>query len=44
MEGEPGGYQGCDNDKKANIPEAAVQRFKMRDQRLAGLLAFLVFL
>ena len=44
MERKPGGYQGCDDDKKANISKAAVQCFEMRDQHLAGLLAVLVFL
>jgi hypothetical protein len=44
VEREPGGYQGRDDYKKTNIPEAAVQLFKVSDPSFAGPLALLVFL
>ena len=44
MEREPRGYQGCNDEKKTQNPEATVQSFKMSDPGLAGLLALLVFL
>ena len=43
-EGEPGGDQRCDDRQKAEISEAAVEFFKVRDLRLAGLLALFVLL
>src|SRR5260370_9392899 len=44
MEGEPGGDQRCDDQEKADISEAAVQVFEVRDLHLTGLLALFVLL
>jgi hypothetical protein len=44
MEREPGSDQGCDDKEKADISEAAVHVFKVRDLHLAGLLTLFVLL
>jgi hypothetical protein len=44
MEREPGGDQRCDDQQKADISEAAVHVFKVRDLHLASLLALFVLL
>jgi hypothetical protein len=41
---EPGGDCCCDDQEKAEIAEAAVQLFEVRDLQLAGLVALAVLL
>ncbi len=44
MEREPGSNQGRDDEKEAQVSEAAMHFLQMRNLHLAGLPAFLVFL
>jgi hypothetical protein len=44
MEREPSSDQGCDDQEKADISEAAVHVFEVRDLHLAGLLAIFILL
>ena len=44
MEGEPGGDKGCDGEEKADISNAAVHLFKVRDLELTGLPALFILL
>jgi hypothetical protein len=44
MEGEPGGNECCDDEKKADISKAAMDVFKVRDLHLTSLLALFIFL
>jgi hypothetical protein len=44
MKREPGSYQCCNDYEEAEIAEAEVQSFKVRDLHFASLLALLVLL